>query len=116
MQQLASGLFEVAGMPRGGSALGIVLGLLLVTGVLLPMIWLVHSFRGAMRAPLLAVISFWSASAVFFAAPLVFSAVTSDFLEGSARSLLSMFYIAAATLPLLAAANPPPLAALPVPA
>ncbi len=116
MQQLASGLFEVAGMPRGGSALGIVLGLLLVTGVLLPMIWLVHSFRGAMRAPLLAVISFWSASAVFLAAAFVFSDVPSDFLEGSARYLVSMFYVAAATVPLWAAANPRRLAAIAVPA
>src|SRR5260370_29697293 len=107
MQQLASGLFEVAGMPRGGSALGIVLGLLLVTGVLLPMIWLVHSFRGAMRAPLLAVISFWSASAVFFAPAFLFSDVPSDLLQGSAPYLRSMFYVAAATAPLLAAANPP---------
>ena len=116
MQQLASGLFEVAGMPRGGSALGIVLGLLLVAGVLLPMIWLVRSVRGPMRAPLLAVIAFWSGSAVFLAAAFVFSDVPSDFLETSARYLVSMFYVAVATVPLWAAADPRRLAAIAVPA
>ncbi len=116
MQQLASGLFEVAGMPREGSGLGILLGLLLVTGVLLPMIWLVSSIRGSTRAPLLAVIAFWSASAVFLAAAFVFSDVPSDFLEGSARYLVSMFYVAVATVPLWAAVKPRRLAAIAVPA
>jgi hypothetical protein len=116
MQQLASGLFEVAGMPRGGSALGIVLGLLLVAGVLLPLIWLVRSIRGSIREPLLAVIAFWSASAVFLAAAFVFSDVPSDFFENSARYLVSMFYVAVATVPLWAAANPRRLAAIAVPA
>lgn len=116
MQQLAGGMFEVAGMPRGGSAVGIVLGLLLIAGVLLPMIWLVRSIRGPMRAPLLAVITFWSASAVFLAAAFVFSDVPSDFLETSARYLVSMFFVAVATVPLWAAADPRRLAAIAVPA
>jgi hypothetical protein len=116
MQQLASGLFEVAGMPRGGSALGIVLGLLLVAGVVLPIIWLVRSVRSPMRAPMLAVIAFWSGSAVFLAAAFVFSDVPSDFLENSARYLVSMFYVAVATVPLWAALDPRRLAALAVPA
>src|ERR1700682_5394894 len=116
MQQLASGLFEVAGMPRGGSALGIVLGLLLVTGVLFPIIWLVRSIRGPMRAPLLAVLTFWSASAVFLSAAFVFSDVPSDFLENSARYLVPVFYVAAATVPLWAAAKPRRLVAIAVPA
>ncbi len=116
IQQLASGVFEVAGMPRGGSALGIVLGLLLLAGVLLPMIWLVHSVRSAMRGPLLAVIAFWSGSAVFLAAAFVFSDVPSDFLENSARYLVPMFYVAVATVPIWAAADPRRLAAIAVPA
>ena len=116
MQQLASGLFEVAGMPPGGSAIGILLGLLLVTAVLLPVIWLVRSVRGSMRAPLLAVIAFWSASAIFLAAAFVFSDVPSDFVENSARYLVPMFYVAVATVPLWAAAKPWRLAAIAVPA
>ncbi len=116
MQQLASGLFEVAGMPHGGSSLGIILGLILVAGVLLPMTWLVHSFRSPIRAPLLAVVAFWSASAVFMAAAFVLSDVPSDFLENSARYLVSMFYVAVATVPLWAAADPRRLAAIAVPA
>ncbi len=116
MQQLASGVFEVAGMPHGGSAQGIVLGLILVAGVLLPMIWLLRSIRSPMRAPLLAVIAFWSGSAVFLAAAFVFSDVPSDFLENSARYLVSMFYVAVATVPLWAAADRRRLAAIAVPA
>ncbi len=116
MQQLASGMFEVAGMPRGGSVLGIVLGILLVAGVLLPMIWLVRSVRSPMRAPLLAVIAFWSGSAAFLAAAFVLSDVPSDFLENSARYLVSMFYVAVATIPLWAALDPRRLAAIAVPA
>jgi hypothetical protein len=116
MQQLASGMFEVAGMPREGSALGIVLGLLLVAGVLLPVIWFVRSVRSPMLAPLLAVIAFWAASAVFLAAAFVFSDVPSDFLENSARYLVSMFYVAVATVPLWAALDPRRLAAIAVPA
>jgi hypothetical protein len=116
MQQLASGLFEVAGMPHGGSALGIVLGLLLVAGVVLPIIWLVRSVRSPMGAPMLAVIAFWSGSAVFLAAAFVFSDVPSAFLENSARYLVSMFYVAVATVPLWAALDPRRLAALAVPA
>ena len=116
MQQLASGLFEVAGMPRGGSALGILLGLLLVAGVVIPLIWLALSVRGSMRAPLLAVIAYWSGSAVFLAAAFVFSDVPSDFLENSARYLVSMFFVAVATVPLWAAQDPRRLAAIAVPA
>jgi hypothetical protein len=116
MHQLASGLFEVAGMPAGGSALGVVLGLLLVAGVVLPPIWLVLSVRGSMRAPLLAVIAYWSGSALFLAAAFVFSDVPSDFLETSARYLVSMFFVAVATVPLWAAQDPRRLAALAVPA
>ena len=116
MQQLAAGLFEVAGMPRGGSALGVVLGFLLVAGVMLPMIWLVVAIRGSMRAPLLAVIAFWSGSAVFLAAAFVFSDVPSDFGENSARYLVSTFFVAVATVPLWAAQDPRRLAAIAVPA
>jgi len=116
MQQLASGVFEVAGMPHGGSALGIVLGLLLLAGVLLPVVWLVHSFRGVMPAPLLAVIAFWSGSALFLAAAFVLSDVPSDFLQNSSRYLVPMFYVAVATVPIWAAADPRRLAAMAVPA
>ena len=116
MQQLASGPFEVAGMPPGGSALGVVLGLLLVAGVVLPLIWLVVSVRGSMRAPLLAVIAYWSGSAIFLAAAFVFSDVPSDFLETSARYLVSIFFVAVATVPLWAAQDPRRLAAIAVPA
>lgn len=116
MQQLAAGLFEVAGMPPGGSALGVVLGLLLVAGVALPLIWLVVSIRGSMRPPLLAVIAYWSGSAVFLAAAFVFSDVPSDFGENSARYLVSTFFVAVATVPLWAAQDPRRLAAIAVPA
>jgi len=116
MQQLAGGLFEVAGMPRGGSPLGVVLGLLLIAGVLLPPIWLVVSIRGPMRAPLLAVIAYWSASMVFLVAAFVFSDVPSDFFETSARYLVSMFFVAVATVPLWAGQDPRRLAAIAVPA
>src|SRR6202521_395752 len=116
MHQLASGLFEVAGMPSGGSALGAVLGLLLIAGVVLPITWLVLSVRGSMRAPMLAVIAYWSGSAVFLAAAFVFSDVPSDFLETSARYLVSMFFVAVATVPLWAAQDPRRLATLAVPA
>jgi hypothetical protein len=116
MQQLAGGLFEVAGMPRGGSALGVVLGLLLLAGVVLPLVWLVLSVRGPMRAPLVAVIAYWSGSAVFLAAAFVFSDVSSDFLENSARYLVSLFFVAVATVPLWAAQDPRRLAAIALPA
>jgi hypothetical protein len=116
MHQLAAGLFEVAGMPQGGSPLGLVLGLLLVAGVVLPLIWLVLSIRGSMRAPLVAVIAYWSGSAVFLAAAFVFSDVPSDFGENSARYLVSMFFVAIATVPLWAGQDPRRLAAIAVPA
>jgi hypothetical protein len=116
IHQLASGLFEVAGMPAGGSPLGVILGLLLVAGVVLPLIWLVFSVRGSMRAPLLAMIAFWSGSAIFLAAAFVFSDVPSDFLENSSRYLVSMFFVAVATVPLWAAQDPRRLAAIAVPA
>lgn len=116
MQQLASGLFEVAGMPREGSALGVVLGLLFIAGALFPIAWLVRSVRSPMPAPLLAVIAFWSGSALFLAAAFVFSDVPSDFLENSARYLVPMFYVAVGTVPLWAAADPRRLMAIAVPA
>jgi len=99
IHQLAAGLFEVAGMPHEGSALGVFLGLLLLAGVLLPLVWLVLSIRGSMLAPLLAVIAYWSASAIFLAAAFVFSDVPSDFGENSARYLVSTFFVAIATVP-----------------
>jgi hypothetical protein len=116
MRQLAAGLFEVAGMPQDGSPLGAVLGLLLMAGVVLPLIWFVVSVRSSMHAPLLAVIAYWSASVVFLAAAFVFSDVPSDFLETSARYLVSMFFVAVATVPLWAAQDPRRLAAIAVPA
>jgi hypothetical protein len=116
VRQLAGGLFEVAGMPPGGSAAGVVLGLLMVAGVVLPVVWLVLSVRGSMRAPLLAVIAYWSSSALFLAAAFVFSDEPSDFLETSARYLVSMFFVAVATVPLWAAQDPRRLAAIAVPA
>ncbi len=116
IRQLAGGMFEVAGMPPGGSAPGVVLGLLLIVGVVLPLIWLVVSVRGSMRAPLVAVIAYWSASLVFLAAAFVLSDVPSDFLENSARYLVSMFFVAVGTVPLWAAQDPRRLAAIAVPA
>ena len=116
IHQLAAGLFEVAGMPHEGSALGVFLGLLLLAGVLLPLVWLVLSIRGSMLAPLLAVIAYWSASAIFLAAAFVFSDVPSDFGENSARYLVSTFFVAIATVPLWAAQDPRRLAAIAVPA
>ena len=116
MQQLAAGLFEVAGMPHGGSAFGLALGLLLLAGVVLPVIWLVLSVRATVRAPLVAVIAYWSGSAIFLAAAFVFSDVPSDFGENSARYLVSMFFVAVATVPLWAAQDPRRLAAIAVPA
>ena len=68
-----------------------------------------------MTAPLLGVIAFWSASAVFLIAAFLFSDVPSDFLENSARYLIPMFYVAVATVPLWAAANPRRLAIVAVP-
>ncbi|HEY4887964.1 MAG TPA: hypothetical protein VIJ58_05230, partial [Candidatus Dormibacteraeota bacterium] len=72
--------------------------------------------RSPMRAPLLAVIAFWSGSAAFLAAAFVLSDVPSDFVENSARYLVSMFYVAVATVPLWAALDPRRLAAIAVPA
>src|SRR5258708_15182480 len=67
VQQLAGGLFEVAGMPRGGSPLGVVLWGFLVARVGLPFSWIGVSVRGSMRASRLSVIAYWSASAVVLA-------------------------------------------------
>jgi hypothetical protein len=105
LTQLVSGAFEVGGMPHGGSALGLVSGVVLLAGVLVPLVWLVGSLRGSMPAPLLSVIAFWSCSAVFVAAAFLFSDVPADFRENSARYLVSMFYVAVATVPLWAAAS-----------
>src|SRR5258708_7092791 len=77
---------------------------------------IVGSVRGLMRASLLAVIAYWSASAVFLAAAFVFSDVPSDFVENSARYLVSMFFVAVATVPVWAGQDPRRLAAIAVPA
>src|SRR4029077_18084875 len=114
--QLVSGVFEVAGMPHQGSALGVVLGLLLIAGLMLPLSWLVLGLRGSMPAPQLAVIAFWSASLVCVAGAFMFSDVPADFLENSSRYLVPMFYVAVATVPMWAAANQRRLALLSVPA
>jgi hypothetical protein len=114
VQQLVSGIFEVAGMPHGGSGTGIVLGLLLAAGILVPLAWLASSMRKPPPAPVLAVVAFWSASAVFLALAFVFSDIPADFLENSARYLVPMFYVAVGTVPLWAASSPRRLAAIAV--
>lgn len=101
-RQLVGGLFEVAGMPHKGSALGIVLGLLLVTAVMLPIGWLLTTRARGMSAAMLAVVGFWSVSAVAVGAAFFFSDIPADFLQNSSRYLISMFYVAPATVPLWA--------------
>lgn len=99
VRQLASGVFEVAGN-ENGSALGIALGVVLLAGILVAMVWLIRSVRGTMPAPLLATLAFWSFTAVFVAAAFLLSDIPADFLETSSRYLVSMFFVAAATVPL----------------
>ena len=104
VRQLGTGIFEVAGMPRSGDGvLGYVLGATLLAGILLPMVWLARSLRTEIGAATLALLGFWSASALFVAAAFLFSDIPSDFLQNSARYLVPMFYAVAATVPLWAA-------------
>lgn len=116
MHQFITGVFEVAGMPHGGSALGLVLGLLLVAGVLVPLAQLVVSVRRPVDQARFAVIAYWSASAVFVAGAFILSDVPADFLENSARYLVSLFFVGAAAVPMWAAASPRRAAALALPA
>ncbi len=106
VRQLVSGVFEVAGMPHNKpGVLGIVLGLLLIGALLLPMAWAIRTARRDVPPPMLAVVAYWSVSAVFVAAAFLFSDVPSDFLQNSARYLVPMFYVVVGTLPLWAAAS-----------
>ena len=102
-RQLVSGIFEVAGMPRSGSALGVVLGVILVGALLVPIGWLIASRTRGMSAGILAVTVFWVASALTVAAAFFFSDIPADFLQNSSRYLVSMFFAAVATVPLWAA-------------
>jgi hypothetical protein len=114
--QLVGGIFEVAGMPHQGSAVGILLGLVLLAGLLIMLIWLARSVQGSMPAPMLAVLSFWCGCVVFVAAAFLFSDVPADFLQNSSRYLVPMFYAVAATAPLWAAADVRRAALVAVPA
>jgi hypothetical protein len=116
LRQLIGGVFEVAGMPHTGSALGIVLGLLLLAADLLPILWLIRSIRGNMPAPLLAVVAFWSATSVFVAGAFLLSDVPADFLENSSRYLVPAFYVMFAVVPLWVASHAGRAAALAAPA
>ena len=117
VRQLVSGIFEVAGAPRGGgSVIGLALGCLLFAGVLLPIMWLIRSIRGPMPAPLLGVIAFWAVSALAVAAGFLFSDVPADFLQNSARYLVPMFFVAVGTVPIWAATGTRRAAAVAVPA
>jgi len=115
-RQLASGVFEVAGMPREGSALGFVLGLILVAALMLPVAWLIGSRARGMDAATLAVVGFWVASILGVASAFFFSDIPHDFLQNSSRYLISMFYAVAATLPIWAARHPLRLAVIAAPA
>lgn len=115
-QLLVSGIFEVAGMPHEGSALGLVLGVILVAAVLAPIAWLIRSRANGMSPGLLAVTGFWIASTLSIAAAFFFSDIPADFLDNSSRYLVPMFYAAAATVPLWAAAGPVRAALVAVPA
>jgi hypothetical protein len=115
LRQLVGGIFEVAGMPHAGSALGVVLGLIVLAADLLPLLWLIHSFRRPKPAPLTAVVAFWSASTLFVAGAFVFSDIPADFLENSARYLVPMFYVMVAIVPLWVAADVRRAAAVAVP-
>ena len=115
-RQLVSGVFEVAGMPRGGSALGLVLGLILVAALIIPMAWLIRSRTRDMDAATLAVVGFWVASILGVAAAFFFSDIPHDFQQNSSRYLVSMFYAVAATVPIWAARAPLRVALIAAPA
>jgi hypothetical protein len=115
-QQLVSGVFEVAGMPRGGSALGQALGLILVAGLILPFAWLLTSRTRDMEAATLAVVGFWVVSILGVASAFFSSDIPHDFLQNSSRYLISMFYAVVATLPIWAARSPLRLAVIAAPA
>jgi len=115
-RQLVSGVFEVAGMPRGGSLLGQVLGVILVAALLIPIVWLISSRARGMDAATLAVVGFWVVSIVGVASAFFFSDIPHDFLQNSSRYLISMFYAVAATLPIWAARDPLRLAVIAAPA
>lgn len=101
VRQLAGGLFEVAGR-ENGSAVGMLLGVLLIAGVLVPFVYLARGVRGTAPAPMLAATAFWSASALFVAGAFLFSDIPADFVETSSRYLVPMFFVAAASVPLWA--------------
>jgi len=115
-RQLVSGLFEVAGMPRNGSVLGVVLGVFLVAALAVPIAWLIRSRARDMNATTLAVIGFWAASILGVAAAFFFSDIPHDFQQNSGRYLISMFYAVVATLPIWAARAPLRLALIAAPA
>lgn len=104
-RQLVGGVFEVAGMPRSGSALGLLLGVIMVGALLAPVVWLIASRTRGMSTGVLAVTVFWVASTIAVAAAFFFSDVPADFLQNSSRYLVSMFFAAAATVPLWAAGS-----------
>lgn len=104
LRQLTTGVFEVAGN-ENGTVLGLLIGLFLLAGVLLPLAWLIRSIRGRAPAPLLAAMTFWSTSALLVAAAFLFSDIPADFVETSSRYLVSMFFVAAASVPLWAGSN-----------
>jgi hypothetical protein len=115
-RQLVGGVFEVAGMPHQGSVLGIVLGVILFAGLLVPIAWFVATRKHGMSAAMSAVVGFWALSAVAVAAAFFFSDIPADFLQNSSRYLVSMFYVAAATVPLWAASSPLRMAIVAAPA
>lgn len=104
-RQLVSGIFEVAGMPHAGSALGVVLGLLLVGALLAPISWLIASHARGTSPAVLAVTIFWTGSTLSVAAAFLFSDIPADFQQNSSRYLGSMFFAAAATVPLWTAGS-----------
>jgi len=115
-RQLVSGLFEVAGMPRGGSALGLVLGLIVAAALVVPFVWLIRSRARDMDPATLAVVGFWVVSILGVASAFFFSDIPHDFLQNSSRYLISLFYAVAATLPIWAARSPLRLAVVAAPA
>ncbi len=104
-RQLMSGIFEVAGMPHLGSALGVVLGVILVAALLAPFAWLIASHARGMSPAVLAVTVFWTGSTLCVAAAFFFSDIPADFGQNSSRYLVSMFFAAAATVPLWTAGS-----------
>ena len=116
LRQLVSGVFEVAGMPHSGSPLGVVLGLLLVAALLVPVLWLIRLPHNDAPAPLVALMAFWAASSAFVGAAFLFSDIPADFLDSSARYLISLFFVAVATVPAWCDARPLRSAAVAAPA